>query len=122
MEINKKLKHWLKQPGNDKLKLAHLLGYKSSETIRLWVEGRKIPSFQEARVLAILNEEITFEEKVFQKLQAWVNFDPSNTKTRLAKLMGYSSSSPITKWFKRGWVPEHAAERVNKIITRESKC
>ncbi len=41
----KKLDKWLKKSGNSSSKLAYLLNYKSSSTIRNWVYRESIPSY-----------------------------------------------------------------------------
>lgn len=52
MDLIKQLDEWIKEHGPSEM--ATLLGYKSSETIRMWVRRKSIPSFQVNRVKAIL--------------------------------------------------------------------
>ena len=54
MEALKKLKKWLKLPGNSKAKLAYLLEYETSTAISQWIVRNHIPKYQQAQVLEII--------------------------------------------------------------------
>lgn len=49
-----RLERWLKKPGNTPAVLAAQLGYKTSETIRRWVENKRIPEREVVRVEEII--------------------------------------------------------------------
>ena len=46
-------------------------------------------------------------------LRKWLK-SPENTKTKLAKKLGYSSTSTISNWFSRSRVPEFQRERIER--------
>lgn len=52
----KKLKAWLKKPGNSKSKLAYLLGYKSSSTITNWLSRKSIPEYMTPQLKEIFKQ------------------------------------------------------------------
>lgn len=51
-----KLNRWLSKPGNTQAALAAGLGYKTSETIRKWIENQEVPKVVRMRVLEFLKK------------------------------------------------------------------
>ncbi len=54
-ELILKLETWLSKDGNSKLILASKLGYKSSNTIQMWLYRGSIPEWQRYRVDQIIS-------------------------------------------------------------------
>lgn len=51
------LKKWLKKPGNNEAKLASLIGFKTSFTVRQWILKERIPANREKQVITIIKGE-----------------------------------------------------------------
>jgi ABC-type uncharacterized transport system ATPase subunit len=56
-ELVKSLKKWLKKAGNSYAKVAVLLGYEDSASIRQWIRRNSIPNYQKERVRQIIKGE-----------------------------------------------------------------
>lgn len=53
----RQLKAWLKKPGNSEAKLAFLLNYKSTSTIRNWLSRKSIPDYIKPQLKQIIEKE-----------------------------------------------------------------
>ncbi len=56
-DLVKQLKRWLKKPGNSYARVAVLLGYEDSASIRQWIRRNSIPRYQKERVKQIIQGE-----------------------------------------------------------------
>lgn len=57
-DLVKDLQKWLRKPGNSYAKVAVILGYEDSASIRQWVRRKSIPQYQADRVKKILTGEL----------------------------------------------------------------
>ena len=55
------------------------------------------------------------KKNLLQMIEDWLDKD-DNTKTRLAKKLGYRSAGVISNWFKRGRVPEYMRGALYEIL------
>jgi hypothetical protein len=55
-KLIKRIDKWLERDGNSVSKLAWLLGYESSETIRRWLRERSVPAYRSKEIERVLND------------------------------------------------------------------
>ena len=52
---------------------------------------------------------------MFKKLERWLK-KKGNSKSKLAYLLGYKSSSTISNWITRGSIPEYIEPQLKNIL------
>lgn len=52
-----KLRKWLAKADNSPLKLAMLLGYKSENSVKIWLKNNSIPCYMKSKVEEIITGE-----------------------------------------------------------------
>lgn len=59
-------------------------------------------------------------QKEFKLIEDWLKKD-GNSIVKLAAIIGYKSSTTISKWFSRGAIPEHMRSVVVAALKKGSK-